>query len=175
MEPLVRRSLRCMDDAFQHAGEGFRIFGHQVVGEVPGDAAQVDRGGFAQTRSAFRGQLHPAAAAVFGVGGAVDQALGAHAVDEAGEAALAEEDRAGEVGHAQPLIACFAQLEEDVVQGQGQAALAHEVGFEEGRDAGVGGEEGAPGLHAGIGFHIRIIRGWTERGNVKEPGLTALI
>ena len=61
---------------------------------------------------------------------ATDEAVGFHAVDHAGQAALAGQDAIGELGHAQP-VGRVLEVDERVIPDQREVALALQLGIED--------------------------------------------
>jgi hypothetical protein len=59
-----------------------------------------------------------------------DEAVGFHAVDHPGEAALTGQDAIGELGHAQP-VGCVLEMNERVVPDQRDAAFGLQLGIED--------------------------------------------
>jgi hypothetical protein len=113
----------------------------------------VDGGGVVEAGDACRLEAHPAAAAVAIIGGSGDEAVRAHAVDQAGEAALAEEDAGGELRHAQAVALGFLELDKDVIPWEGEGLFGLQFGFEHADDAGVCLEECPPRFHVDAANH----------------------
>ena len=76
---------------------------------------------------------------------AAQQPLALHAVDQAGQAAAAEQHAVRELGHAQPALRRVGQEQQHLVRGQRQAVLAHQLRVERLGQARVDPQHAPPG------------------------------
>lgn len=131
-------------DAFEGVGERLEFPSLDVLGEVFLDAATVDGPCRSECLESFGGDVDEDDAPVVCGAFAVDESGFFHFVDDAGEAASAEEDSACELVHAQPVLGAF-EVDECVVPVEGESALCLQFGVED-VDQRVGGlEEHPPG------------------------------
>ena len=77
---------------------------------------------------------------------APNETLSLEAVDEAGHAALAEEERGGELGHPEPAVRRLGEREEDLVRREREPVLGLELRVERPDDPCVSSEEPTPGV-----------------------------
>jgi hypothetical protein len=118
-----------------------RLFGAERGAEVLLDAPEVDRRRTAQRPATGRCEGDDKAAPIRRVAGALDQAFSAHAVDEAGEPAFAEQDGLCEIGHPQAHAGRLGKLQEHVVAGEIEARRGTQLLFECVGNAAMGREE----------------------------------
>ena len=78
---------------------------------------------------------------------ALDEAGGFEAVGEAGDAAAAEQQHAGEILHAHAGVGGVREAQEHLVPGEGHAAALVQVPLQRIDDRGVQLHEDAPGQH----------------------------
>jgi hypothetical protein len=90
------------------------------------------------------------AARVAGTRLAADQALALEAIRQAREARAAEDDRGGEVPHAQAPLGGVIEVEQHLVGAQGQPVGRIEIGVERLRQRRVGAEHAAPGAQLAL-------------------------
>ena len=120
------------------------VVGVEPVGEVAGDPGEVGPRGHPQPLEAGVGQVGGDAAPVGLHGCAGDQPRPLQPVDQPGHPGAGEQDRVRELGHAQPALRGFGELDEHVVRGEGQPLLGDELGLERPGDPGVCPQERPP-------------------------------
>ena len=99
--------------------QGLYVGGVQVAEKVGLDAADVGWEGLGEDFFALFGDDGVGSAPVVGAGEALYQPGGGYAVQEAGQAALAQENGFGQVLHAQDAVWGAVQLGQHVVPGEG--------------------------------------------------------
>ena len=80
---------------------------------------------------------------------ALDEPVGDEAVDEAGDAALAQQHAVGQLAHPEPAAGASASWQQRVVLGERQVVLGAQLLVEAPRDAGVGAQERPPRRRGG--------------------------
>ena len=127
-----------------------RSIGLDALEEVRLDPAKVGPTRLTQASMARLGQHGLRAAAVGRAVAARDEPVGLQPVDEASDAAPAEDDAVGELVHPQPAVRRLGQLEERRVLGQRHLLLGPEVIVQASADEGVGSQERSPRRQARI-------------------------
>src|SRR4051812_31159295 len=101
---------------------------------------------------------------------ALDELLALQAVDEARQAAAAEQDRRGEVVHPHAAFGRIGDVHEDLVRGHRQAVLVLELGVERLDQARVHAEQAAPGAQLALAEELDA--GWRARHRPTQADAT---
>jgi hypothetical protein len=120
------------------------------VDEVVRDAPEVGRRRVAQPVEAGLGQDRLGPARIRDARIPLHGAVPHEPIDQPGDAAPAEEDLVGQAVHPHPPAGGLGELEEGVVLGQREVVLLAELLVEQPLEAGVGGQEPAPGGDARV-------------------------
>ncbi len=127
--------------------------------EVLRDPAQVRSRGAAESIEAIGGEDRFRATGVARAGCPLDEPIEHQAIDEPGDAALAQDHAIRELAHADAAIGRVGDGKQGVVLGQRQVVLCAQLLVEAACDAGVRGQERAPWLEA-----------WVARGQGSRVG-----
>jgi D-hydroxyproline dehydrogenase subunit beta len=127
--------------------------------EVLRDPAQMRSRGTAESIEPVRSQDRFRTTGVARAGRSLDEPIEHQAIDEPGDAALAQDHAVGELAHADPTIGRVGDGQQGVVFGQGQVVFRAQLLVEATCDAGVRGQERAPRLEA-----------WVARGQGSRVG-----
>ena len=106
-------------------------------------------------------------AGVAGARLAAQEAVGLEAVDQAGQAAAAEDHRAGEVAHAHAVLVGVGELHEHLVGHERQAVPGLELVVERLRQRGVGAQQTPPGAQLAI-VEARLAAGGCRYGRLVD-------
>ena len=127
------------------AGQQLLLLLAEVVQVAAADAVEMRLTGLGEAGAAGVGDHGVHAAGVAGARAALDQPVADQAVDQARQAAAAEQHGVGQVGHAHLAVGAVGQEQQHLIRAQREAVGGGQLGVELARQRRVGAQEAAPG------------------------------
>ena len=136
------------------------------------DAAQVGPRGRPQAGQAALGEDRLGAARVGQAGAALDEPVADEAIDQPGDAALAEQDLVGELAHPDPPARRLGDRQQRVVLGEREVVLGAQLLVHAAGDPGMGEQERSPRGEARVAGGQRSSRGLGDgHGGMLPPSV----
>src|SRR5438093_5818270 len=162
-------SLQAAPDPAEHV----ELLVGEVHDEVAADAVEVGAAGRGELRAAGCGQDGEGAARVALARLALEEPLASEPVDQAGQAAAAEQDRRRQIVHPHPALGGVGEVHEDLVRGHAQAVGGLELRVERLDEVRVRSEEHTSELQSLTNLVCRLLLEKKKKNNNNITGTSS--